>query len=107
MKIKEELKTWALNNRITHTALNSLMTLLRDHIPTLPKDSRTLLKTPQHVNIITMGTGEYWYNGLRNCVINTFADLTESIVVSLTFNIHPGPGSELGVLNKISKSPFF
>lgn len=39
------LASWAVNNNITATALNQLLSLLKPSFPDLPKDSRTLLQT--------------------------------------------------------------
>ena len=35
----------------------------------LPKDSRTLLKTPKHSNVVDIDTGQYCHMGLENVII--------------------------------------
>lgn len=65
----ESLRKWALKNKITHCASNELLQLLRkSNHSYLPKDIRTFLETPINVNVIPMGQGQYWYNGLKTCL---------------------------------------
>jgi len=47
-EIKEimELQTWAIQNNIPHTVLDSLLKILKKHLlPTLPMSAKTFLKT--------------------------------------------------------------
>lgn len=83
------LKDWALRNQIKHTALNELLKLLSTSygIEYLPKDSRTLLRTPKLVNIQQMGTDEFWYNGIQECLFNMFSNLEKSTQILLNFHI--------------------
>lgn len=62
------LSAWAIQFNIAHNALSGLLEILRKHIPLsiLPKDPRTLLKTPRNTNIVQMGSGEYFHYGLLN-----------------------------------------
>lgn len=57
---------WALKNNITHAALSQLLKILIGfgHL-SLPKDSRTLLRTPKKVRVINIGSGQLWYRGLE------------------------------------------
>lgn len=41
----EELRDWAVCNKISLNALSSLLKMLQKHHPNLPKDGRTLLHT--------------------------------------------------------------
>jgi len=43
-----QLQNWAINENVTHSTLNSLLNILRAEpgYNYLPKDARTLLKTP-------------------------------------------------------------
>ena len=44
---QSELSVWATQNKVTHTALNSLLKILKRYgHEDLPSDCRTLLKTP-------------------------------------------------------------
>ncbi len=57
------LSEWALKNNITHIALRELLGFLRvhDQFSELPKDSRTLLKTPKYVVKTIVSGGECIY----------------------------------------------
>lgn len=61
------LSAWALKFNIAHNALSGLLEILRKYIPLnkLPKDPRTLLKTPRNTNIVRMGSGEYLHYAKR------------------------------------------
>ena len=74
LALLEELKLWALKHRITHRAVNELLSILNltCKLKYLPRDSRTLLATPSSVNILNIGEGNYWHNGLKNCLANVF-----------------------------------
>lgn len=83
-----KLRIWAVQNQITHVAINELLELLLTlGLKNLPKNSRTLLHTPRSVQIRSMGSGEYWHNGIEKCLKNTLCDVSESINLSLNFNI--------------------
>lgn len=71
LSMMEELKNWSLQNRITHTAVSQLLVLLSKHgIKHLPKDCRTLLRTPRTIFIRQMGpSGEFWYGGIKQCLL--------------------------------------
>lgn len=61
-----KLRKWAVQNNISLMALTTLLKILREEGHTeLPKDSRTLLRTPKKVKTTKMGKGEYWYRSLR------------------------------------------
>lgn len=89
LSMMEELKNWSLQNRITHTAVSQLLVLLSKHgIKHLPKDCRTLLRTPRTIFIRQMGpSGEFWYGGIKQCLLDALSDVQESIQISLNFNI--------------------
>ncbi len=62
-----KLRKWAVKNNIRLFALSELLKILKNEgHPSLPIDARTLLKTPSKVNIMKMGSGEYWYGGLKD-----------------------------------------
>ncbi|KYN04984.1 hypothetical protein ALC62_04129, partial [Cyphomyrmex costatus] len=62
------LQEWAIKNRISHVALNELMTGLKFKYSELPSDARSLLKTPRKVNVRDVKPGQYYHFGLHNCV---------------------------------------
>lgn len=69
--LKSDLTLWSLQHKIGRNALTDLLEILRNNNhPTLPKSSKTLLKTPRStVNFIKkIGGGIYWYYGILNCL---------------------------------------
>lgn len=83
-----DLSSWALENKLTHRSVTTLLKILRKHGRTeLPRDSRTLLKTPRDLTIINIGCGQMWYHGIQNNLLNALWDIDNDITVSLKFNI--------------------
>ena len=63
-----ELEQWATSNSNPVTALSSLLGMLRVFHPSLPKDPRTLLKTPCPSNLKLVEGGAYFHFGIANCL---------------------------------------
>lgn len=87
-----ELRIWSLRYKISLIALTFLLLILRkytDHV--LPKDSRTILKTPKQVEIFTMVQGEYCHFSLFNTVSKIIDERIiaglPTDVINLTINI--------------------
>lgn len=97
-----KLRMWAVDNNITHVALSQLLELLQGegHI-SLPKDARTLLETPKNIDIIDMGSGYYWYGGLKKKLTEICMKKKCSNVLELVFHIDGLP------IYKSSKSEFW
>lgn len=86
----DDLKSWMLKNKITHTAATKLLKYLGKYNVlglSLPADSRSFLSTPRKVNIQRMGEGQFYYRGLRTCLLEQFSDIQKSITLRLVFNI--------------------
>ncbi|XP_077485105.1 uncharacterized protein LOC144095185 [Amblyomma americanum] len=71
------LRAWALKENISHSALSSLLKLLKAHpfdTTCLPSDARTLLRTPRetmNISALTaMPPGEYCHYGLEHQLRN-------------------------------------
>jgi len=64
---KIELAKWALRHKITHVALGDLLSILQTNpdLSDIPKDPRTLLKTPSTTSIKKIGGGTYHHFGLK------------------------------------------
>lgn len=81
--IATELAQWAIQENITLTSLRKLLTILKDccyeDLSSLPRDPRTLLKTPTTIKTRNLASGKYFYFGIQNSVNDMFAtyDLTE------------------------------
>ncbi|CAG7725442.1 unnamed protein product, partial [Allacma fusca] len=64
------LTDWAVKYKISHTALSDLLRNLQNHkcFTDLPRDSRTLLKTPQTTIVESVPPGNYVHFGLRQAL---------------------------------------
>ncbi|EFN75022.1 hypothetical protein EAG_08081, partial [Camponotus floridanus] len=70
-ELLHNLRNWSFAFKIRHNAINALIRILR-HTPhsqfnTLPKNARTLLKTPRKTaEIVTLSGGSYYHFGVSN-----------------------------------------
>lgn len=90
--LKQNLKKWALEFQINHAALRGLLSIINTYAGdnVLPQDGRTLLHSENKViqmKTLDGGTGEYWHNGLKRCLSNTFRNLHEPISISINVNV--------------------
>lgn len=65
---KEELAEWVSEAKVTRRDCGKLLTLLRNHGCDLPKDRRTLLKTPRSVATEDRCGGKYVYFGMKKAL---------------------------------------
>lgn len=72
----DKLRTWAINYKIPHNALNNLLGILsnatNDCLRQLPRDARTFLLTPRNVVTRTVDPGTFYYFGLQNSIQNQY-----------------------------------
>ncbi|KAM0724656.1 hypothetical protein ACS0PU_009737 [Formica fusca] len=59
-----DIRLWAIENRVSHSAISSLLKILVKYGHNLPIDARTLFQTPKQVDIIEMTPGKYYHAGL-------------------------------------------
>lgn len=85
--LKTKLADWVSEFDISKTAVDKLLSILKPHMNFLPKNSRTLLKTPLNVEIKENAGGEMWYYGLSKCIKEIFHTLDRDIDISLNFNM--------------------
>lgn len=71
--MSSELAKWAVDFKISHSAINSLVEILRKHHPSLPKDARTLLSTPRHYDIKQVAGGSYHYFGVEASLVKVLS----------------------------------
>lgn len=64
--LRSELSSWAAKTRLSRDPTNELLSILRKYGMDVPKDSRTLLKTPRNVDVLNKCGGSYYYLGIRN-----------------------------------------
>lgn len=82
-----KLRDWSNSHRIAKRAITDLLNILISVGIDVPKNYRTLQKTPTNVIINDVSGGKYWYNGLEKCLKQIFNDLDKDIKISLNFNI--------------------
>ena len=73
--IGECLRTWAVVRNQPRSSVNEILAILGIWTDLLlPKDSRTLLKTPKTIGeeIQSIAGGEFWYKGIENNLVNYF-----------------------------------
>ena len=83
--MSQNLAKHATKHRLGRDAVNELLLILREQGLDLPKDSRTLLKTPRHVEVLSQEKWSYHYIGIQkalNSLKMQFQDL-----IKLTVNI--------------------
>ena len=73
--LASDLSSWILKNKITRTASDQLLSLLKQngHDEQLPKDTRTLLGTPRTCAIVSKVGGDYCYLGLKKGILRVFS----------------------------------
>lgn len=104
----ELLRNWALQHNITHVALSDLLKIIRTWLPfdNIPKDSRTLLRTPKCRDVYNIAGGEMFYFGVEDHVRHridqgyemrfqsNISDLNQNNVISITVGIDGLPISK-------------
>lgn len=86
-EIKDKLKFWCVNHRITAMAMCDLLLILRfAGLEFLPRDSRTLMGTPVNVPIHSLSNGKLWYNGIRKCLEHALDKISNDMSITLDWN---------------------
>jgi len=67
--ICDKLCYWILQYKISHNGVDSLLSILRSEGIKVPKDVRTLMKTPKTKEITNITNGSYIYLGLQNMLL--------------------------------------
>jgi hypothetical protein len=83
------LKEWGLRG-ITKTKVNDLLHILRPLHPFLPKSSKTLLKTPRSTETLNVGTGKFWYKGIKanipQILTNEYFDKHDVLILDVSID---------------------
>lgn len=88
LPVDMKFRLWAIKHNITRIAMSELLKILISiGLNYLPTDPRTLLETPQNIELKDLANGKVWYCGIANNLRRIFSTLNESINVSLNFNI--------------------
>lgn len=102
---KQSLAHWSGMHGIKREAFNDLLELLNENITELklPKDSRTITKTPKAKTVVTRDNfgGSYWHYGLEKALNVCLVNIEHSPEVLLNVNIDGLP------LFKSSKNEFW
>ena len=90
--LSSDLAFWAVKKRISQQAVKELLALLTFHdVPALPKDPRTLLKTPRTIEVKAIPGGHYYHFGIMNSVrcaaLNDNLPLFDDCILELQLNI--------------------
>lgn len=84
----EELQNWAVIYNVNENAVSAILDILKKHTNlNLPKDCRTLLKTPRKTLTTEMGSGRYCHFGLENAVKNMLKERKRVNIFSSTLNL--------------------
>lgn len=105
ISLADKIAHWTVTNNISHNSVNKLLSILRSENLPIPKDCRTLVKTPLACkNIIDMPPGAYIHFGIERGIIykiNQSMTQKELDFLLLTINIDGLP------LSKSSNSQFW
>ncbi|GAB0097594.1 uncharacterized protein DMENIID0001_132510 [Sergentomyia squamirostris] len=84
----DKLQEWAVTHKIPQNAINSLLGILRQEpgLHHLPRDSRTLQKTPESVNIQEQPAGKLWIGSLRTIIRSLLEN--KSVVDTINLQLH-------------------
>lgn len=119
--VREQLKCWALNHSIKHTAINDLLDIVRNiggGVVDLPKDARSLLETPTLIKTKRVPPGEYWHRGVENAITESLLGANIPIelnTIKLQISVDGLPVSNsskgqfwpiLGKVNNLIDTPF-
>ena len=77
-----ELGLWASSFGISLVALSALLAVLRVYYPLLPKDPRTLLKTPRNSTVRQVDGGTYFHFGVMKTLTLSKKLLEYSVPIS-------------------------
>lgn len=90
IELRDKLKDWSIRNNIPQRALKELLLIFNETFGStisLPMDPRTILETPQEVNIKNIEGGEYWHHGIieqLTKILNSWTKLPS--IIHLIFN---------------------
>ena len=89
--LKDRLRKWALQHRLSHRSVSELLHILHNlkFVQTLPKDARSLLQTPICQKPDSLQNGEYIHLGLNNCLqsLSKRYNLSDAQCIEIQINI--------------------
>lgn len=92
LEVRKGLRKWAIEHKITHSALREVMALFNRFGNIFPGEPRSFLDTPQTIiKTKCLNGGEYWHNSLEETMKNLFQNLYEPKTISLNINMNGLP----------------
>lgn len=89
--ISNALRKWVAEFNITLRALRALILIINVayNDKNLPRDPRTIMRTPRSVMVLKLGNdgAEYWHHGLVTCLSRHFKNLAGNKTIALNVNI--------------------
>lgn len=70
--IRAKLSSWVIKHNISYEATNELLEILRSSHLEVPRDARTLRRTPKDAQKYVMGEGTYVHYGLKEALTDFF-----------------------------------
>lgn len=101
MSLREKLNLWAVEHKVQHATLTSLLKIFKDEGYNLPNDGKTLLKTPRCTQIYQKSGGDYYHYGLGNGIIDILSQYSNLMLqnpIAININVDGLP------ISKSSKS---
>jgi len=98
ISIPDQLRAWAIKNKITHVAFSELL-LIQRQIPSLqnlPKCLRSFLNTQRKTVLRDINPGKYYHFGLENGIVSMLEkiDLSNMSAINIGINIEGLPLSD-------------
>lgn len=92
-QFSSELVCWAIKRRINNVQFRGLLEIWNNNMPLtkLPRDPRTLLRTPRMVDIFTDPENQnekYWYYGVRKSLMCFLPKVLDRVSAEIKLNIH-------------------
>lgn len=84
------LRRIAIDNNLTHAALNMILELINPAYPFLLRTARNLLRTPRKLEMISFDNGEMYYYGIQKCLLRKLQNSglnDEILTINLIINI--------------------
>lgn len=69
LSLSDKLRSLIVKYKISHNCCNSLLQILRSEGLEVPKDVRTLMKTPKNHEIVHISGGSYVHLGIKNMLL--------------------------------------
>jgi len=93
LSLTDQLRGWAVRNKITFTALSELLTIQRQipEFESIPKDPRSFLQTPRQTVLRDVHPGKYYHFGLDKGINNilkniSYSDIPDTINVGINID---------------------